>query len=243
MPVIIFFVFQWYLSLFSQTFFLHRYAAHGMFTMSKKWERFFFIFTFITQGSNYLSAYGYGVMHRMHHAFTDTEHDPHSPTFSRNVFDMMWKTYKRYTNIAYLKTEVEARFTRNVPEWFSFDYFAGHILTRIAWTIGYVLIYVWLATAWWQWLFLPATLLMAPIHGAIINWFAHKVGYRSFEMNNTSTNFLPFDFLMLGESYHNNHHKHDKSANFGVRWFELDLTYVVIKIFNRLGIIQLNKSV
>ena len=135
------------------------------------------------------------------------------------------------------------RFTRNVPEWFSFDYFAGPILTRIAWTIGYVLIYVWLATAWWQWLFLPATLLMAPIHGAIINWFAHKVGYRSFEMNNTSTNFLPFDFLMLGESYHNNHHKHDKSANFGVRWFELDLTYVVIKIFNRLGIIQLNKSV
>jgi stearoyl-CoA desaturase (Delta-9 desaturase) len=49
MYILIFFLAHWYLSLFSQTFFLHRYAAHQMFTMSKSWEKFvynsgFFIF-------------------------------------------------------------------------------------------------------------------------------------------------------------------------------------------------------
>ncbi len=242
MFIIAFFIAHWYLSLFSQTFFLHRYAAHAMFSMSKFWERFFFIFTFITQGSNYLSAYGYGVMHRLHHAFADTEQDPHSPKYSRNIFDMMWKTAKLYTQITYKKANIEERFTRNVPEWLKFDLFAGHILTRIAWTAGYVAIYYFLATAWWQWLLLPITLIMAPVHGAIINWFAHKVGYRKYEVNNTSTNFLPIDFLMMGESYHNNHHHNDRSPNFGERWHELDPTYFIIKVLNRLGVIQLHKA-
>ena len=56
MAILIFFVLHWYLSLFCQTFFLHRYAAHGAFTMSRGWEKFFYILTFITQGSSYMSA-------------------------------------------------------------------------------------------------------------------------------------------------------------------------------------------
>jgi len=239
MALIIFFVAQWYISLFAQTFFLHRYAAHGMFTMSKGWERFFFVFTFIAQGSNYLSPYGYGVMHRMHHAFTDTEKDPHSPLFSKNLMDMMMQTLRTYQKIAQRKIDLETRFTRNVPDWMKFDYFAGHSATRILWVVVYTLIYAWLATAWWQWLFFPITLSMAPVHGAIINWFAHKFGDRPFEMSNTSTNFLPIDFLMMGESYHNNHHKFDKSANFGVKWYELDPTYFVIKLLDKCNVIQL----
>jgi stearoyl-CoA desaturase (Delta-9 desaturase) len=233
------FVAQWYLSLFSQTFFLHRYSAHAMFTMSKFWERFFFVFTFITQGSNYLSAYGYGVMHRMHHAFADTEHDPHSPKFSRNIFTMMWDTYKKYNAITYKTVEIDARFTRNVPEWLSFDRIASNNLVRIAWIVAYIGFYVAFATTWWHWLFLPASLAMAPLHGAIINWFAHKVGYRTFEMSNTSTNFLPIDVLMMGESYHNNHHRHDQSPNFGHRWHEIDPTFLIIKCLDWLNIIRL----
>ena len=45
MAIAVFFLGHWFLSLFSQTFFLHRYVAHKMFTMSKFWERFFYIFT------------------------------------------------------------------------------------------------------------------------------------------------------------------------------------------------------
>jgi stearoyl-CoA desaturase (delta-9 desaturase) len=96
MAILIFFISHWYLSLFAQTFFLHRYAAHKMFTMSPRMEKLFYWLTFIFQGSSFLSTYAYGVMHRLHHAFADTEHDPHSPSFSKNLFDMMWKTKNYY---------------------------------------------------------------------------------------------------------------------------------------------------
>ena len=69
---------------------------------------------------------------------------------------------------------------------------------------------------------------------------AHKFGYRNFEVKDTSMNFLPFDFLMLGESYHNNHHKYGARANFGgIRWHEIDPVYIAIKIFDKFGIIKL----
>ncbi|MEM1218822.1 MAG: fatty acid desaturase, partial [Bacteroidota bacterium] len=99
MPILIIFIAHWYLSLFSQTFFLHRYAAHGMFTMSKGWERYFFIFTWLSQGSSYLSARAYGIMHRLHHAYADTEKDPHSPSHDKNMLAMMYRTFRIYTDI------------------------------------------------------------------------------------------------------------------------------------------------
>ena len=81
---------------------------------------------------------------------------------------------------------------------------------------------------------------MSPIHGAIINWFAHKYGYVNFIVKDTSKNFLPVDFLMMGESYHNNHHKHGNRANFGgIRWHEIDPTYLVIKVLDKLGVISI----
>ena len=48
---------------------------------------------------------------------------------------------------------------------------------------------------------------------------------------------------MMGESYHNNHHKHGSRANFGgVRWHEIDPTYQVIKVLNLVGIIKMAKQ-
>jgi stearoyl-CoA desaturase (delta-9 desaturase) len=83
---------------------------------------------------------------------------------------------------------------------------------------------------------------MGPFHGAIINWFAHKLGYVSFKVKDTSKNLLFFDFLMLGESYHNNHHRYPKSPNFGKKWHEFDPTYPFIKLFAFLKVIKLRKS-
>ena len=70
MVILIFVLVLWYGGLFFQSFFLHRYAAHQVFTMSKTMERITFVLTWVFQGSSYLSAYGYGIMHRMHHAYT-----------------------------------------------------------------------------------------------------------------------------------------------------------------------------
>src|SRR6476661_9237804 len=99
LAILIFFVAHWYLSLFSQTFFHHRYAAHKAFTMSPFWEKVFYIFAYITQGSSYMSPRVYAIMHRIHHAYTDTENDPHSPSYDKNLFSMMWRTSATYVDI------------------------------------------------------------------------------------------------------------------------------------------------
>lgn len=240
--ILIFFIAHWYLSLFFQTFFLHRYAAHKAFTMSPFVEKVVYILTWIFQGSNYLSPYGYGVMHRMHHAFADTENDPHSPTYDETIFKMMWKTKTIYSDIANKRMIVEKRFTEGVPDWISFDKFARSWPSRLFWGALYVAFYAQFATYWWLWLLLPIHFLMSPIHGAIINWFAHKYGYRNFVVGDTSMNFLPVDFLMMGESYHNNHHKFGSRANFGgIRWHEIDPTYIVIKVLDKMKVIRLAK--
>lgn len=241
MPVILFFIAVWYLSLFSQSFFHHRYASHRAFTMSKGWERFFFVVTFITQGAHYLSPKAYAMMHRMHHAYADTEKDPHSPNFSKTLVGMMLRTHKIYSGILRGKIKVDNKFTKNLPVWEKFDMMASSNLARLLWIAGYVAFFAAFATAAWQWVFLPVIIVMSAFHGAIINWFAHKYGYRNFWLRNTSLNLFFVDLIMWGEAYHNNHHKHPSSANFGVRWHEIDPMYPVILLFNKVGIIKLNK--
>lgn len=242
MAILIFILVLWYGGLFFQTFFLHRYAAHQTYTMSRTTEKVMYVLTWIFQGSSYLSAYGYGIMHRVHHAYADTAKDPHSPKYDKSLFAMMLKTKDVYQDINKGRVKVEEKFTINVPQWESFDLFASSMLSRISWGVLYAVFFYFFATAWWQWLFLPIAFLMAPIHGAIINWFAHIYGYVNFKVSDTSKNFLPFDFLMLGESYHNNHHKRSGNPNFGgVRWHEIDPTYIIMRILHAFGVIHIKK--
>jgi len=239
MVILIFVMVLWYGGLFFQSFFLHRYAAHQIFTMSKTMERITFFLTWIFQGSSYLSAYGYGIMHRMHHAYTDTEKDPHSPSYDANLFAMMWKTKTIFQDINLKRIAIDQRFMKNVPQWKSFDQFASSYFSRLLWIAFYIIFFIVFVTSWWQWLLLPVILLMAPIHGAIINWFGHIYGYVNYTMRNTSKNLFYFDFLMMGEGYHNNHHKNASSPNFGVKWYEIDVTYLIIRLLNAVGFIQL----
>ena len=241
MVILLFFVALWYSSLFFQTFFQHRYAAHGAFQMSSRWERFFFILTYVTQGSSYMSPRAYAIMHRMHHAFTDTEKDPHSPNFSSNIFSMMWRTRNIYEGIYTGKIDVEERFKKNVPDWPKFEKWATSNTSRILWAALYIAFFIWFAPSPWWFLLLPVVLVMGAFHGAIINWFAHKIGYTNYRMRNTSQNLFSVDWLMLGESYHNNHHKNPSKINFGKRWHELDPVYACIRLLSWLRIIKLNE--
>jgi stearoyl-CoA desaturase (delta-9 desaturase) len=211
--------------------------------MNKFTEKVFYVLTWIFQGSNYLSPFGYGVMHRMHHAFADTENDPHSPKYDETIWKMMWKTKTIYSDIANKRIPLEIRFTEGVPDWQAFDKFARSWPSRLFWGLSYFTVYLIFANVWWLWILLPIQFLMSPVHGAIINWFAHKYGYRNFSVGDTSKNFLPVDFLMMGESYHNNHHKYGSRANFGgIRWHEIDPTYLVIKLLDKLNVVQIVKQ-
>jgi len=71
-------------------------------------------------------------MHRLHHAHADTEEESYSLSYSRNLFDMIWKTRRIYLDIDHDKIEIENRYTKNLPAWKAFDNFAQHIFTRIA---------------------------------------------------------------------------------------------------------------
>lgn len=242
MEILIFFVAHWYLSLFVQTFYLHRYAAHKMFLMNKFWERFFYLLTYVAQGSSFLSPRAYAVLHRMHHAFSDTEMDPHSPHFSNNAFAMMWKTKIIYNDVLTRKVMAEERFEGNYPEWAALENFGGTKISRLMWGTLYVLFYIQFATHWWMYLLLPMHFLMGPLHGAIVNWSGHKYGYQNFDNHDKSRNSLFFDFLTGGELFQNNHHKLPNRVNFGVKWWEVDPTYPVIWTLDKLKIIRLKKA-
>jgi len=241
MEVFILLVIHWYSSLFFQSVFHHRYAAHGMFTMSRGWEKVFYICCYLSQGSSYISAYAYGIMHRLHHAYTDTKEDPHSPVNASNVFMMMWQTRNNYQNIYTGKMNVDEKYKKGLPTWDSFDNIVHTWYSRLIWFGIYILLYYYLATDWWMYLFLPLHFGMGAIQGVVVNWWAHVWGYVNFKVDNTSKNIIPIDLVLWGEAYHNNHHKYPSRPNNSVRWFEFDPGFFVMKMLDALNIIKLKK--
>ena len=243
--IVTFFVAHWVLSIFFQTFFHHRYGAHRMFTMSPTWERFFYLCTVFFQGSSFLNPRAYAILHREHHAYSDTDKDPHSPYVYPSVYSMMQHTKNRYQGLMAGTIVPEARFDTGYPEWPLVNRIADSWITRIAFALAYTAVYLRFApnAAWFA--LLPFHYLMGPVHGAIVNWCGHKYGYRSFDHDKVdrSRNTLPFDFLTMGELFQNNHHTYGQAPNFAARWFEVDPTWWAIKLFAALGIVKLPEHV
>jgi stearoyl-CoA desaturase (delta-9 desaturase) len=244
MTVVVVFIVHWQLSLFCQSFFLHRYGAHRQFTMSRGWERFFNVLTAIAQNSSYLNPRGYAVLHRMHHAYSDGDKDPHSPSRYRSLipglFQMMYRTKRIYHAIAYFETTPEARFDGEFPSSRLLQWMGKSWPMRLVWGSAFFAFYLAFATAPWQWLLLPGHWIMGAVHGAIVNWGGHRYGYRNFALDDDSRNTLPIDIFTGGELMQNNHHKYPMSPNFAARWFEIDTTYQIMRVFHWLGIIDMS---
>ena len=86
--------------------------------MSKGWERFFYFMAFLIQGSSFLNPRAYAILHRMHHTYSDTEKDPHSPHFFKDVWQMMHSNKKDVCALmCNHKIEPEEAFRGNYPEW------------------------------------------------------------------------------------------------------------------------------
>ena len=230
---------HWYLAAFCQTMFLHRYSSHQMFSMTRFWERFFYALTFAAQGSSYLNPRTYALMHRIHHAYSDTERDPHSPKYQKNPAAMMMSTLAVSLDIYSFKKVPDGAFQGGYPVWPAFDRWADGIPLRILWVAGYVLFYAYFATAWWQYLLLPVHIFMGPIHGAIVNWCGHMYGYANHENHDQSKNSFFADFFTMGELMQNNHHHDTRQPNFAHRWFEIDPTYPLLRLLSACRIIRL----
>ena len=240
MVILAFFVGHWVSSVFFQTFFLHRYGAHKQFTMCKGWERFFHLFTYVTQGSSFLSRA------RLR------DPAPHAPRVQRhaegsalagelsNVFTMMWATKQRYDAFAYRREQPEPRFDEG---------HAGLAAARP------------LSQRWPARVAVAARVhaLLLRVRDALVDVAAScrrtsswarstarsSTGAATGTATATSTATTSratrscFDFLTLGELFQNNHHKYAMRPNFAVRSFELDPTYQVMRVLNVLGIIKL----
>ena len=241
--ILIIFFAHWWASLLFHTMYLHRYASHKMFTTGKVREKIFHLLTWMTQGSSYLVPKAYAVMHRMHHAHSDTEEDPHSPHFFKDVIGMMRHTGKIYNDFVEGKRTAASEFCQDLPEWTKFEKFGSHNITRVAWGVLYSVIYLLIINhfnlSYFWLLLLPIHYLMGPVQGAIVNWCGHKYGYQNFDNGDHSHNTGPFGVFLLGELFQNNHHKFPQAANFAKKWFEFDVTYIVMMGLHKLRIIRL----
>lgn len=234
-----FFAAHWSLSVLSQSLFQHRYAAHRMFTMGPRTERAMHLSTALIQGSSYLDPRAYAILHREHHAYADTERDPHSPAHQKNPLRMMLETARRYTGLLARRIPSETRFLGGHPEWPAVDRLFSRWPMRVAFGAAYALFYRRFATRPWHWALMPLHLVMGPVHGAIVNWCGHRYGYRNFASRDDSRNTLPFDVLCMGELFQNNHHARPASPDFAARRFELDPTWQVMRLLARLKLIRL----
>ena len=240
LPIVCFFLLHWWGSVLMQTFFLHRYASHGMFRLSRVWERTFYLLTYLFQGSSYLVPRAYAYLHRAHHAYSDTEKDPHTPHRFTNAFSMMLETKREYAALVRGELQPEPRFQTYVPTWPALDRIADSDGSRLGWVLAYSAFYVAFAPHWAFYLLLPIHFLMGPIHGAIVNWAGHKYGYRNFDTRDQSRNVLPWDLVTLGELFQNNHHRHGQAPNFAQRAFEWDPAYLFVRLCAALGIADLS---
>ncbi|MAJ45443.1 MAG: acyl-CoA desaturase [Candidatus Marinimicrobia bacterium] len=237
MLILLFLIFHWYISLFFQTFFLHRYASHRMFKMNKFTEKICFFLTFISQGTSFLNPAAYALMHRDHHKYSDTVDDPHSPQSFTSKIKFNLKTfneYRKYIN----KINASDIKSSDLPRWELIEKLSDSWITRISFAIIYTSVYIIYSPSFWYFLLLPIHFFMGPIHGFIVNWYGHKVGYRNFNLSDNSRNTLFIDFLMLGELYQNNHHKSPNNPDFSIKWFEVDFGYLILFFLKKLRIIK-----
>jgi stearoyl-CoA desaturase (Delta-9 desaturase) len=245
MIMVLFLFVHWQASVFFQSFFLHRYGAHKQFTMSPRVERAVHFLAWFVMGSSYLSPRAYAILHRMHHAYSDTDKDPHSPVYEPNFFRMMNNTKNIYRDIRRGTVAPEARFEGGYPVWDLLDTKLSTMTMSVVWGALYVLIYAVYAKVtgqYWTLALAPMHWFLGPIHGAIVNYLGHKVGYRNFESDDGSRNTLVVDVLTMGELFQNNHHRFSQSPNFGARWFEIDPTYLVMCLLNAVGLIKFSSK-
>lgn len=187
-----------------------------------------------------LDPKGWSVMHRMHHQFSDTPSDPHSPVY-QGVFPLMLGQLHSYnrTLVGLLKNEEPfVSYARDL------DFDVSYLNRKRLWWVPYVAhLVVWLVlgAGFGYWLLgycYWAGIMSHPIQGWMVNAFGHKFGYRNFAVADNSRNNTLVAWLCFGEGYQNNHHHAPTSPKFSVRWFEFDPGWTFCHVARWLGMVD-----
>ncbi|MEM9176100.1 MAG: acyl-CoA desaturase [Myxococcota bacterium] len=203
---------------------LHRYFAHRSFKTSRGFQLFLALCSSLTFGD----AVAFAGKHRIHHQRSDTPGDVHSPLHG---WWACW--FGSLLDSGYTEAEILARAKdwQRYPElmWLHrYSRVPGIALIAIAFLFGGV-------TAAGVGVCLP---ICFGLHQtSMVNYFTHRSGYRSFDTDDHSTNNVVVALLSFGEGWHNNHHHYPSSARAGFRWWEIDLYYGMICVFEWVGLV------
>jgi len=222
---------------FGVTMGYHRLLTHRSFQTPRFVE---YILAILGTLANQGGPLRWVAVHRMHHQHSDTEGDPHSPRDGVWWAHLLWwmpydpalddpRRYGRY--VMDLVKDPVLRFLQRY-------HFLGSLVAAVLlFTLGEI----WggEGLSWLVWgMFVRTTLLY---HATwLVNSATHLWGYRNYSTRDASTNLWWVALLTLGEGWHNNHHAFPRSARHGLRWWEVDLTYYLIRL---LGLVNLARQI
>jgi stearoyl-CoA desaturase (delta-9 desaturase) len=228
----------YFVRMFAITAFYHRYFSHRTFRTSRAAQ---FVFAVLGNSAAQRGPIWWASLHRQHHAHSDEAADAHSPVQHGFYWAHIgWLTARE--NLA-----VNPRFVPDLlrfPELRfldRFDTLVPLVLAALLYVSGAAL--AWLAPQ------LGVTGLQLVVWGffisttvcfhatCCINSLAHVLGSRRFDTKDASRNNWLLALLTLGEGWHNNHHRYPAAARQGFYWWEIDVSYYVLKLLAALGVI------
>ena len=228
----------YFIRMFAITGIYHRYFCHRAYKTSRFVQFLFGLFglTAVQRGPLWWAA-----VHRHHHAHSDEDVDAHSPVSKGFVWSHIgWLTSSRNFPTDYSKVRDLQKF----PELVflnRFDLLGPLLLLLLLAGFGALLgsVAPQLGTGPWQmivWGFFISTTVL--FHGTCgINSIAHVMGKKRFATGDESRNSLLLALVTLGEGWHNNHHRYQSSARQGFYWWEIDISYYIIRLMGAVGLV------
>jgi stearoyl-CoA desaturase (Delta-9 desaturase) len=202
----------------------HRYFSHRAFKTSRWFQ---LVLAIGAQTGAQRGVLWWAAKHRAHHKHSDTENDVHSVRDGFWWAHVGWATSKSSTIVNYdtikdLSRHRELRVLDRFPHW-----------PAVALAVVLVLVGGWSALVWG---FFVSTVVLW--HGTFtINSLSHWMGRRRYATGDDSRNSFALALITLGEGWHNNHHHYMSSANQGFRWWEIDISYYVLRVLALVGIV------
>ncbi len=228
----------YFVRMFAVTGFYHRYFAHRTFHTSRAGQ---FLLAIMGNASVQRGPLWWAAVHRHHHQHADDAEDVHSPGIHGFLWSHIgWMTSTRNFPTDYNRVKDLARY----PELVflnRFDMIVPGFLAVGTIAFGCFLNHFWpgLHTSGAQmlvWGFFISTVVL--LHGTLcINSMAHTFGKRRYDTEDESRNSLLLALITLGEGWHNNHHFCMTAARQGFFWWEIDITYYLLKMVSWTGFI------
>lgn len=204
----------------------HRLLTHRGFVVPKWFEYCMAICsTFAMQGGPIFWV----AVHRLHHQLSDRKGDPHSPHDGKWWSHIGWMLFGTLHNGDPALNRYAPDLTRDrFYVWLS----KYHLVPTVV--AGAVLYYF----GGWSWVLwgIPLRVVLGWHTTWFVNSLSHMMGYRNFETRDDSRNNVFVAIISGGEGWHNNHHALPVSATHGMRWYEPDLNYWIIRLFGFLGL-------